>query len=182
MAVTNETRRWTYEDLYSLPDDKRYEIIDGELYEMPGANSDHAISIANILALLFPMVRNIAGRVLTAPLDVFLPDANPVQPDILVLLPDQLHLISRRGIEGAPALLVEVLSPSNPAHDRVRKRALYARAGVREYGIVSPEAAIVEVLALDGEAYRLHVRAGGDETVTSTLFPDLSVPASALFA
>jgi Uma2 family endonuclease len=56
------------------------------------------------------------------------------------------------------------------------------RAGVREYWIVSPEAAIVEVLALEGGAYRLHVRAGGDETVTSSLLPELTFPASALFA
>lgn len=182
MTVTNEARQWTYEDLFSLPDDKRYEIIDGELYEMPGANSDHAIAIANVIAVLLPVVRRLAGRVLTAPLDVFLLGANPVQPDVLVLLPDQLDLISRRGIEGAPALVVEVLSPSNPAHDRVRKRDLYARAGMREYWIVSPEAAIVEVLALEGGAYRLHVRAGGDETVTSSLLPELTFPASALFA
>jgi Uma2 family endonuclease len=73
------------------------------------------------------------------------------------------------------------LSPSNPEHDRITKRALYARGGVKEYWLVSPEAATVEVLVLDGAAYRTHLRAGGDERVTSTVLPGLSFPAAAAF-
>jgi Uma2 family endonuclease len=81
-----------------------------------------------------------------------------------------------------PSLLLEVLSPSNPQHDRLRKRALYARAGVREYWIVSPEAAVVEVLVLEGDKYRTLVRASADELVTSLVLPDLTFAASAVFA
>lgn len=182
MAMTKAAGTWRYDDLFSLPVEKRYEIIDGELYEMPAPGSDHAITIMNLIVSLLPAVSAAGARLLTAPIDVFFPGANPVQPDLLLLLPDRLHLVSKRGIEGAPDLLIEILSPSNPMHDRVRKRALYARGGVREYWIVSPEAATIEVLVLDGDLYRVHLRAGGEESGTSTVLPTVSFPAAAAFA
>lgn len=183
MVSTTETRIWTYEDLFSLPDDgKRYEIIAGELYEMPSPSYDHAAAIINLIFILGPIVRALGGSIVTAPLDVFFADANPVQPDIVVLLPDRLKYISRRGVEGPPDLLIEVLSPSNPEHDRQRKRALYARGGVREYWIVSPEAGTIEVLVLEGDSFRTLSRAGADEPVRSSLFPELEFRASDIFA
>ena len=179
MAATTTAKTWRYEDLFDLPDDgKRYEIIDGELYEMPAPGLDHAIVLMNIITRLLPVAASIGARLLTAPVDVFFGGANPVQPDILVLLPDRFRLMSKRGIEGAPDLLIQVLSPSNPEHDRVRKRTLYARGGVREYWLVTPEAATIEALVLDGEVYRTHVRAATDEPVSSTVLPGLSFPAS----
>ena len=182
MVVTKPAGGWTYDDLFNLPDDgKHYEIVDGELYELPRRGSDHGLVIMNLIILLVPIADQLGGRLLTAPLDVFLPGADPVQPDIFLLTADQFHLISKRGIEGPPALVIEVLSLSNPEHDRITKRALYARGGVPEYWLVSPEAATIEVLVLEGAAYRTHVRAGNDEPVTSTLLPDFSFPSSAAF-
>lgn len=183
MATQQQEKYWTYEDLLDLTDDgKRYEIIAGELYEMPSANTTHATIIVSLMLNVFgPLVSALGVRLFTAPVDVFLLDANPVQPDIFLLLPEQADLIAKRGVEGAPALVVEVLSPSNPEHDRIVKRALYARAGVPEYWIVSPEAAIVEILILDGTVYRTHARIAGDEPLTSPTFPTLTVAASAVF-
>jgi len=89
--------------------------------------------------------------------------------------------MSKRGIEGAPALIVEVLSPSNPEHDRIVKRALYARAGVAEYWLVSPEAAIVEVLTLAGGHYQTHARVAGDESLSSLVLPGLDCTAARIF-
>src|SRR5689334_12758548 len=91
MATRQPEHYWTYEDLFDLPDDgKRYEIIEGVLYEMPAPLAAHAIILMNLVQyVLAPVVWALGGKVLTAPLDVFLRDANPVQPDLLVLLPDQ---------------------------------------------------------------------------------------------
>jgi len=181
MALTKSSGTWTYEDLLTLPDDgRRWEIIDGELYELTAPNLDHAAVIMNLILRFAPVVAAIGGRIFTAPVDVFFGAANPVQPDIMVLLPDHLDLMAKRGLEGPPDILVEVLSPSNPEHDRLTKRALYARGGVPEYWLVDPDASSLEVLTLGGESFRLHTRAIGDEHVTSAVLPDLSFPASAI--
>jgi Uma2 family endonuclease len=135
----------------------------------------------NVIALFLPIATPAGGRLFTAPLDVFVGGANPVEPDLIVP-PERLHLMNKRGIEGAPDLLIEMLSPSNPEHDRITKRALYERGGVREYWCVSPEAATIEVLTLDGSRYQNHLRDAGDGPVTFLVLPDLSFPASTAFS
>lgn len=182
MVVTKRAGEWTYEDLFDLPDDgKHYEIIDGELYEMPPPNADHVRVIMNLIRLLLPVADRLGWELRTAPQGLFLPDADPVEPDLILLTAEQRHLVSRRGVEGPPALVIEVLSPGNRPHDLVTKRALYARGGVPEYWPVDPAAATIEVLALEGGDYRTHLLARGDEMVTSLVLPDLAFPASATF-
>jgi Uma2 family endonuclease len=183
MAVMRPAGGWTYDDLFKLPDNGRqHEIIYGELYEMPPPSLAHQEIVIRLILLLAGAVERIAAELLCAPIGVFMPDTEPVQPDLLVLTRDRLHLKSERGIEGAPALVVEVLSPSTRKHDRVTKRLLYAHGGVREYWLVDPATATIEVLALVGDAYGVHVRAHDDQPVTSTVLPELSFPASAAFA
>ena len=182
MALRKPAGTWTYEDLFSLPDDgRRYEIIEGELYEMPGPTSIHALVITALMRLLLPVVDRLGGVIVTAPLDVFFLGADPVQPDLTVLLSDSRAQVVRRGIEGPPDLIVEVLSPSNRGHDLLTKRALYARAGVREYWIVDPEAKTLEILALDRDALHSIAIASGDDVPTSPLFGSLAVSVDSLF-
>jgi Uma2 family endonuclease len=183
VAQTKSAGTWTYEDLFSLPDDgRRYEIIEGELFEMPSPGSAHALVVAALIRLLIPLVENLGGRWCTAPIDVFFPGANPVQPDILVIFPSGQAEIVPRGIEGTPDLVVELLSPSNRGHDLLTKRSLYARAGVREYWLVDPDARTVEILSLDRDAFHLAAAGSGDETPVSPLLGSLPARVNDLFA
>lgn len=182
MVVTKRQGAWTYGDLFKLPNDgKRYEIIDGELYEMPSPRTIHQLILAQLVRLLLGAVDEAGAQLLFAPLDVFMPGADPVQPDLIVLTPERLQLQSERGIEGAPDLITEIPRPSNARHDRIRKRRIYARGGVREYWLVSPETETIEVLVLEGDEYGVRAHAGGDEKVTSTVLPTLSLVASKVF-
>jgi Uma2 family endonuclease len=182
MAVAKAPGTWTYEDLFSLPDDgKRYEIIEGELYEMPSPNLWHARTIMNLIALLLPVVASLRGQLFTASLDVFFLGANPVIPDILAILPGSRAVSRKRGVEGPPDLVIEVLSPSNRGHDLLTKRSLYARAGVREYWLVDPETRSVEILTLDRDALHGAATALGEETVASPLL-ETAFPLAAIFA
>ena len=181
MVLTKPAGSWTYEDLLSLPDDgKRYEIIEGELYEMPAPSLIHAKIVMNLIELLLPIVGRLHGELFTAPVDVFFRGADPVQPDILVLLSGWRGRRARRGPEGAPDLVVEVLSPSNRVHDVLTKRALYARAGVREYWFVDPETRRLDVVSLDADAFQTIATA--DDIAVSPLLGNAEIPQAAVFA
>lgn len=182
MALRKPVGTWTYEDLFSLPDDgRRYEIIEGELYEMPAPTLAHAFAIAKIITLLIPLLDRLNGRWFTAPLDVFLPGANPVQPDIIAFLPGSKANLVDRGIEGPPDLVVEVLSPSNRVHDLLTKRALYARAEVREYWIVDPDQRTLQILSLGGADLHADSVGSGKDRLTSPLLGPLDVAVDDLF-
>ena len=183
-TTTGPAGKWKYEDLLRLPDDgKRYEIIEGVLYEMPGPSYSHQFASSRLYLLIALAAQAIGQIALYSPLDLILASGGtPVQPDLLVL-PSRGDDPTGARIQGVtPTLLVEILSPSNPTHDLVRKRRLYELAGVPEYWIVSPEAKTIELLTLERKEYRTHVRAGGDEQVQSLVLPGLTFQASAVFA
>ncbi|MGI9255220.1 MAG: Uma2 family endonuclease [Thermomicrobiales bacterium] len=102
------------------------------------------------------------------------------QPDLFCTLADTPARWSERGLEGSPALAIEVISPSNRRHDVVRKHALYAAAGVREYWLVDPETQADEVLELDGAEYRSRFFSD-DAVVRSPMMTALAVPVAAVF-
>lgn len=116
-----------------------------------------------------------------APLDVFLAEDAIVQPDLLVLIGDRRQLVRSQGVIGAPDLVVEILSPGTSRRDRSEKADLYARFGVREYWLVSPETQTIEVLVPGEGGYSVHCRVVYNEPVSSTVLPGLSFPASAAF-
>jgi Uma2 family endonuclease len=182
MALTKPTGSWTYEDLFSLPDDgRRYEIIEGVLFEMPSPTLLHAVVMRNLVLLLSQITARLGGELFFAPLDVFFAGANPVQPDILVILRDGSARPVARGIEGPPDLIVEILSPSNRVHDLLTKRALYGRAGVREYWIVDPENQSIELLTPSGDALVTTPAASGVQQMHSPLL-DSTISLTAVFA
>ncbi len=182
MAVVRSDAFWTYEDLLALPDDgKRYEIIDGALFEMTGPNRLHAQALMNLILWLGPIVRGLGGAIFAAPFDVFFPGADPVEPDLLVMLPGGGAVVSDRGVEGAPDLVVEVISPSHRSHDTLTKRALYGRGGVREYWIVDPAARTLEIFTLDRDA--LHsIRVWSDDETAASPLLDRGIPLFEVFA
>ena len=147
--ATGLKRKLDYEDYARLPDDgKRYEILDGELYVTPAPSPLHQRVSKRLQRKLedYFEARGL-GEVFNAPIDMILGRHDIAQPDILVVTdPGQ---ISGRGIEGAPLLVVEVLSPSTRRHDRQVKMARYASLAVPHYWIVDPEAHRIECYRLD---------------------------------
>ena len=148
-----KNKRYTWSDYQQLPDDERWEIIGGEIFDMSPAPSMRHQSIAG--ELFRQMANHLHGKPCNpfiAPADLKLSDEDVVQPDLMVVC-DQ-NQIKESHVEGAPALVVEILSPSTQGHDRKRKMALYARAGVKEVWLVSPLPPGIEVFLLDGATYR----------------------------
>lgn len=149
----------TYGDYLYWPEEVRYELIDGAAYLMaPAPTLDHQDVAGELYLQLREALRGERCRVFIAPVDVRLPKAREadelidtvVQPDVLVVCdPSKLD---RRGVRGAPDLVVEVLSASTASHDQLLKRRVYERAGVPEYWLVHPADRIVSVYRLvEGE-------------------------------
>ena|SRR5688572_11120383 len=169
---------WTYEDYTRLPDNGMcYEVIQGELYMSPAPTPKHQSIIAALYGYLWDYLKNQPiGKVFFAPIDVKLPDlATPVQPDLLFIAQERLSIVKEKFIEGVPDLIMEVISPTNPEHDRKTKFGAYALAGVREYWIVDPEARTIEINVLRGQAYAPLGSFGADEQTRSEVLPDFSV-------
>ena len=170
----------TYSDYAALPDDRRrYELHWGELSVTPAPGTRHQGAIVNLITLLNEHVRSRSiGKVFVAPTDCILSNVTVVQPDVLYIATDRLSIISERGIEGAPTLAVEVISPSSVSVDRGRKMRLYAEHGVPYYWIVDPESRSVEAYTLTETAYALAGRVIGEPGALPP-FSDLPIdPAS----
>lgn len=175
---------WRYEDYQRLPDDgKRYEIIKGVLYVANAPSIEHQFTVSEIHFALKLFVREKQlGQVFTAPLEVHLSEiSRPVQPDLLFISTARQPPFGAKIFEGAPDLIVEVVSPSSIRLDRKTKFDAYEEAGVAEYWIVDTKTRSVEVYTLARGEYALHGQYTGDELITSALLPELQIKTSLLF-
>ncbi len=141
--------KFTYQDYLLLPEDKRYELIEGELLTVPSPDVEHQELSRDLEHILWEFVKqNNLGSIFNAPLDVVLSEEDVVQPDILFVSKERAHIIKEKNIQGAPDLVIEILSPATSERERTLKRKLYAKYGVKEYWIVDPEEKSIEVMAL----------------------------------
>lgn len=158
MHQAHDQQHFLVSDYLGWPDELRCELIDGVVYDMsPAPTLEHQEAIGALFAELRAAFKNRGGgdgppdcRLFVAPVDVILFEDSVVQPDIAVVC-DPAKLADHRFIQGAPDLVVEVLSPSTAAKDLKQKRELYQRAGIPEYLAVHPIDHVAHYYRLDGE-------------------------------
>ena len=169
--------RVSFADLEKWPEDgRRFELYDGEVYEVPSPLPLHQIAAARLYDALREYTRQNGGIVLFAPLDIVLTEYDVVQPDLLLFTRERQHLVNPRKVTRVPPdLAIEILSPSTAANDRGRKMHLLARHGVREFWLVDPENETIEVYTLSGNQFVLADVAIGSAPVRSLLLPELSL-------
>ena len=169
--------RLTYEDYAALPDDgRRYELHEGELSVTPSPGTNHQATLRNLVVIVHGHVsaRGL-GEVFPAPMDCIFENVTVVQPDLVFVETARRSVISERGIEGAPTLAVEIISPSSAGIDRRRKLQLYARYAVPYYWIVDPPVRTIEAHVLTQGAYREAGTLSGTAEVSLPPFPDLTL-------
>ncbi len=179
-------KEWTYEEFMALPEGGpvRYEIIDGELCMTPAPNPRHQKISGNLFGIVWNFLRtNPLGEVFAAPVDVVFSQEPPqvVEPDLVFLSKEHGSLITETNLQGAPDLLVEILSPTTSLRDRREKFSLYERFGVPEYWIVDPERNSVQVFRLSGGRYAPALEFGLGDRLETPLLPGLSIPLSEVF-
>ena len=179
--------QWTYADYLRLPDDgNRYEIIEGVLYVANAPSYEHQFSAGEIYRQIANFVtQSNLGVVIPAPFEVHLPGiAKPVQPDVPFIANQRKPAADIQIFEGAPDLIVEVISPGSARLDRHIKFGVYEQAKVREYWIADPKTKSVEVFSLpaSGAEYARLGHFGPGEKIKSAVLTDLELPVDGLFA
>jgi Uma2 family endonuclease len=167
-------KRFTYAEYATWDDNQRWELIDGLPYNMtPAPRTGHQRILGNISTRVHVFLQGKECRSFVAPTDVVFDDFNVVQPDLLVVC--DRSKITDANIQGAPDLIVEILSPATSRKDRREKKALYERSGVREYILVDPANEVAERYALVDGKYGAEEVFGWDESMSLLLFPDLEL-------
>jgi Uma2 family endonuclease len=179
--------RLTYDDLAAMPDDGlRHEIIDGVHYVTPSPNLRHQELLGRLhLEIgLWLRVHPDRGRVFLAPLDVLFGRHDVVEPDLLFVAADQQEVLTPANVQGAPALVVEVLSPGTRKRDEGIKRQLFERSGVREYWMIDPDAHCITVYqrsAAGDFAEPTKLTAAEADTLATPLLPDFQLALQGYF-
>jgi Uma2 family endonuclease len=158
MAIrTNSGLKLTYEDYSLIPEDGlRHEILDGEHYVSASPVPYHQFVSGRLYVQLYHLVfARALGTVFHAPIDVHLSIVDVVVPDLIVILKEGEGIIGPKKVEGAPDLVVEILSESTKDRDQTLKKERYRLAGVPEYWIVDPDRHVVRQFVLQRERYRL---------------------------
>lgn len=178
--ATSLKERLDYDDLAVIPaSSARYEILDGKLHVTPAPSPLHQRVSKRLQRQLEEYFEGSGrGEVFNAPFDVILTPHDVVQPDLVVVDPERL---TRRGLESAPILAVEVLSPGSASYDRGAKAQHLARLGVPHLWLVDPEAGTIECMRLAGGAFTKVAEASSPGSLEHPDFPGLRVELGAIW-
>lgn len=182
--MTLPRRSFTYAEYLTLPDDERYELIEGELHLTPAPTNRHQkISMRLSYRLMQLIEERSLGTLFSGPTDLVLSEDTVLQPDLLFIAREREAIIGEKsGIFGAPDLVVEILSPSTATRDLVTKKRLYETHGVREYWIIDPEQNFIEVYTPQGAGLEIWQRFEPGSTLQSPLLIDLHLDVTYILA
>jgi Uma2 family endonuclease len=180
------TKTYTYSDYLLWKFSERVELIKGFILKMsPAPSRKHQTISQNINQYFLNFFENYTCNVYVAPFDVRLPipsakkDTTVVQPDLCIICDE--YKLDDRGCNGAPDLIVEILSPNNSKHDVDTKFNLYQESGVKEYWIVEPEERIVLVYTLRNEEYIGLKPFSEGQIIKSPLFSEMQITVDDVF-
>jgi Uma2 family endonuclease len=175
---------WTREDWEFLrhDDGNRYEIIDGYLYVSTSPSLYHQYILKRCYRLVGGAAEDAGlGQAFFAPVGLFMPGCDPVQPDFVFVGTAKLDILRDRHIYGIPDLIIEIVSPSNSAYDEETKLRAYEAAGVPEYAIVFPMARALRLYRRAGAQYGEPLIYEQNDRVTFVCLPTIALRGGDLF-
>ncbi|MEW6447339.1 MAG: Uma2 family endonuclease [Bacillota bacterium] len=172
----------TYEDYRKLPEGAPYQLIGGEFVLTPAPGTYHQIIAMRLGVQMVNFVSSEErGIVLFAPVDVYLEETETYQPDIIFIARERMEIIEPARVNGAPDLVVEILSPATAYYDLRKKYKVYEKSGVKEYWIVDPEEKSVQVFVLTDGKFALDQDVAGQGAVSSRLLEGFTVSLESIF-
>lgn len=183
MLTADKKKKYTVDDYLLLEEGAPFQLINYDLIMSPSPIPFHQVISARIMQALLNFLdsRNNNGFLVSAPMDVKFDEGNILQPDILYIAEDRVEDLIKDRIEGAPDLIVEILSPSNAYYDLRQKKNIYEKYGVKEYIIVDPIAQNADLYSLMNGAYYLHQQAQKNEVLTSVILPGFAIELTKVF-
>jgi len=177
----DRTKEWTVDDYVLLGEmNTPCQLINGELIMSPAPNPEHQIISSTLNDILKSEGKKNGGLVLYAPVDLYIDKRNVFQPDLIFLSKEKRNFLTKKGLEGPPELVVEIISPSNSYTDRYEKKNAYQKFGIREYWIIDPANQTLEIYF--GSTWikpQLYLAESGE--VKSSVLTGLSFDLSELF-
>ena len=175
----------TVADLDLMPDDgNRYEVIEGELLVSRAPGLAHQRVSRNLLVIISRYLeQHPIGEVLATP-GVMFSELSGVIPDLIFISNERgQEIASGERVVGAPELVIEIVSPGaeNARRDRVAKRHLYGKYGVKEYWVVDPEQRVIEIYRSQDGSLELVGSFTDEDKITTPLLPDFECAASSIF-
>ena len=182
MQIQEKKKIYTYSDYAKLEEGAPYQLIEGELIISPAPRIIHQRIIARLYRLLDDYVeKNKIGEIFLSPVDVYFSDLNTFQPDLVFVSKEKSNIVGEMKIEGAPDLVIEVLSPEHAYYDLKTKKHIYEKYKVKEYWLVDPIESTIEVFTLAGEKFQLFSKMTVKDSIKSNLLKEFKVKTSEVF-
>ncbi|QEM07009.1 Uma2 family endonuclease [Mucilaginibacter rubeus] len=181
--LTADKKKYTIDDYLMLEEGAPFQLINYDLIMSPSPLPIHQqiLYALSEIIVLYNIQHGRKGQWLYSPMDVKFDEGNIVQPDILYIAEDRKKELIKDRIEGAPDLIVEILSPSNAYYDLRQKKDIYEKYGVKEYIIIDPIQQNADLYILKERAYVLEQKAQLTEVLKSVLLPGFDIEVSKLF-
>ena len=183
MLIVEKKKKYTVDDYMLLEEGAPFQLINYDLVMSPSPNPVHQQILFELseIIVLYNIKQGRKGQWMYAPMDVTFDDGNVLQPDILYISEERKSEVIKEKVQGAPDLIIEILSPFNAYYDLIQKKDLYEKYGVKEYIIVDPIAKNVALYVLKDGVYYLHQKAQNDEILSSILLPEFNIEINNLF-
>jgi len=183
MLNIESKKKYTADDYMMLEEGAPFQLINYDLITSPSPNSLHQVISIRLSQLILNFLDSIndEGFLVCAPMDVKLDEGNVFQPDLLYITKERKENIVKDIVEGAPDMVIEILSPWNAYYDLRQKKNVYEKYGVKEYIIIDIIALVGELFTLTEGIYNLDQKAQKNEHLKSRLLPGLNIDLSKLF-
>lgn len=184
MLTAERKKKYTEQDYSLLEEGAPFQLIDNDLVMSPSPSLSHQLILGEFYDVLKAYIKqhDPKGFVVLSPIDIHLDEGNIFQPDLAYISAVRKEEIVKERIEGAPDLIIEILSPSNAYYDLRQKKDIYEKHGVKEYIIVDPIQENAEVHTLENGVYVLKQKANKTEQLNSVILAGLTFDLSKIFA
>lgn len=183
MLAAEKKKKYTADDYMMLEVGAPFQLVENDLIMSPSPSLAHQLILGEFYETIKVFIKgtNNLGLVVLSPMDVRFDNDNIFQPDLIYISKGKIKEIVKDIIEGAPDMVIEILSPSNAYYDLRQKKDIYQKYGVKEYIIVDPIAFNCELYVLKDDAYQLDQKKEKTEILNSVLLPGLSFDLNKLF-